>query len=114
MGYIVSSGICKPDPTKIHHIVDFPTPSNVHDIRNFLELINFYRKFIKSCASLCKPLTSLTRKDVPFVWDDKAQEAFDSLKGRITSAPVLALPDPTRPYVIHCDASDFAVGAVLQ
>ncbi len=76
-------------------------------------LVNFYRKFIRNCAAIAKPLTTLTRKDMFFCWDSKCQVAFDSLKGRITSAPVLILPDPTLPYIIHCDASDFAVGAVL-
>ncbi len=113
LGYVVENGCYKPDPAKVDSIVNFPVPRNVTEVRSFLGLVNFYRKFIRNCAAIAKPLTTLTRKDVSFVWDSKCQVAFDSLKGRITSAPVLILPDPTLPYIIHCDASDFAVGAVL-
>ena len=77
-------------------------------------MVNFYRRFIKHCSKLARPLTELTKKDTPFVWSPECEAAFCTLKEALTTPPVLALPDTSKPYVIHCDASDHNIGAVLM
>lgn len=99
---------------KVQAITEWPTPAKVVDVRAFLGTAGYYRKFIKNFSALAAPLTQLTKDDVKFAWGAEQQRAFDALKEAIRTGPVLALPDPTLPYVVHTDASGFAVGAVLS
>jgi len=98
----------------VQAIQNWPTPSNATQVRSFLGLANYYRRFIQDFAHIAAPLNELTRKDQTFVWLPRHQAAFDRLKAALTSAPVLALPDFTRPFEIHTDASGVAIGAVLS
>ena len=86
---------------------------NVHDVRSFLGFANYFRKFVQGYSALVTPLTNLTKKDKPFEWTAKCQEAFDGVISNLTNAPVLALADPEKPYEVICDASGWALGAVL-
>ena len=79
----------------------------------FVGLTNYYRKFVKSYAAITVPLYELLKKDTPFVWGEQQQAAFEALKAALTEAPLLMLPRPDKPYEMHTDASDFAIGAVL-
>ena len=101
---------------KLQAVIDWPTPKTVREVRAFLGLTGFYRKFIRNYSSIALPLTALTRtvSGGPFSWGVTQERAFTELKRSLQSAPVLVLPDPKLPYVLHTDASGFAVGAVLQ
>jgi hypothetical protein len=99
--------------SKVQSIKDWPIPSNVSDVRSFYGLCSYYRKFIPGFSKVATPLSELYRKEIPFKWSEEQTNAFNKLKSLIISAPVLLIPDPKLPYVIHCDASGYAVGAVL-
>ena len=114
LGHVVSAEGVVTDPNKISSVVDWPTPTSVTDIRSFLGLCSYYRKFIKDFAKIADPLTRLTQKDVPFKWDSKAQEAMDALKLCLVNAPILSYPDPSADFVLDCDASDIGIGGVLS
>lgn len=114
LGYVISPSGVSMDVSKVKAIQDWPSPRNVHDVQIFLGFANFYRRFIHRYADLTKPLTSLLKKNVTFVWNDEAQIAFEKLKVAFTTSPVLAHPDSSRPYVVETDASDFALAAILS
>jgi hypothetical protein len=90
-----------------------PCPRNVKGIRSILGHAGFYRRFIKDFSKISKTLTNLLQKNVPFVFDDDCKEAFETLKKALTTAPTVQPPDWNLPFEIMCDASDFAVGAIL-
>ena len=114
LGHIVGRDGVKMMDDKIKAVQAWPTPSNVAHVRSFLGTAGYYRKFIKNFSALATPLSDLTKTDVKFEWSIRQATAFDALKTAIGSGPVLILPDPARPYVIHTDASGFATGAVLS
>lgn len=114
LGYIVSADGIAMDPKKIDAILAWPTPRNVKDTLSFLGFCNFYRQFIRNYSGIAAPLTRLTRKDVPFVWDATAEESFQALKHAFTTADILRHCDPRLPYLLETDASDYAYGAVLS
>ena len=99
---------------KVQAVADWPDLRKVGDVRSFLGLAGFYRQFIPGFSRLALPLTELTKDKAPFVWGDAQQQAFAQLKAAMKVAPILLLPDPALPFVVHTDASGFAVGAVLQ
>ena len=100
-------------PRKIATIKDWPVPTNVPEVRSFLGLASYYRKFVQGFSATATPLTALLHKDTTFHWDAPEQQAFETLKEKLITAPVLLLPDPTKPFTVTTDASDFAIGAVL-
>ncbi|CAM8904949.1 unnamed protein product [Rhodiola kirilowii] len=113
LGHIVSHEGIEVDKAKIDLIVTLPYPSTVHDIKSFLGHAGFYRRFIKDFSKKALPLSNLLQKDVPFEFTDQCRAAFDELKKALTSTPIIRAPDWTQPFEIMCDASDYAVGAVL-
>ena len=102
------------DPAKVAAIRDWITPTKKKDIQAFIGFCNFYRRFIQDFSKIARPLHDLTKKDAPWRWDSAQQQAFDALKDKITSAPVLAMPRDDGQYRVEADASDYAVGAVLS
>lgn len=114
LGHVVSTEGIAVDPAKVHEVVEWPTPRRLRDVRAFLGLCAYYRKFILGFSIVAAPLFALTKKDSPFVWDEDCQEAFDRLKSALTSSPILSLPTNEAVYVLDCDASDFGIGAVLS
>ncbi|KAK1649006.1 hypothetical protein QYE76_066811 [Lolium multiflorum] len=101
------------DPAKIEAIESWPQPKTVTQVRSFLGLAGFYRRFVKDFGSIAAPLNELTKKDVPFVWGDAQQEAFVILKDKLTHAPLLQLPDFNKTFELECDASGIGLGGVL-
>lgn len=99
---------------KVEAVREWPTPRTVRDVRAFLGTAGYYRKFIRDFSAIAAPLSELTKDSVKFEWKEPHEAAFRRLKVAIAEGPVLILPDPTLPYVVHTDASGFAVGAVLQ
>ncbi|KAJ9173860.1 hypothetical protein P3X46_016953, partial [Hevea brasiliensis] len=108
-----SEGI-KVDPSKIEAVLNWKPPRNVTEIRSFLGLAGYYRRFVKGFSMLASPLTKLLRKDVKFQWTDKCQQSFDELKRCLTEAPVLTLPTPGKEYTVYSDASHNGLGCVLM
>ena len=101
-------------PEKVKSVVKWPTPLSVHDVRAFLGLASYYRKFIRNFSNIARPLTDLTKKDKDMVWSDRQEESFNQLKAALASAPVLPLPDFERQFIVTTDASDVALGVVLE
>ena len=111
---IVGKDGIKMDQEKVKAILDWPAPSNVKGVRSFLGLANFYRRFIQDYTQVARPLNDLLKKDVIFEWTEAQQNAFDTLKKKFTTAPVLAYPDNDCQFHLKCDAFNYATGAVLS
>ena len=114
LGFIVSDEGIKVDPEKIEAITDWKEPTTVKGVQSFLGFCNFYRRFIKNYSRIARPLTNLTRKDKPFIFDKCCQEAFQKLKDCLTAAPVLSHYQRDSPTRVETDASDGVVAAVLS
>ena len=114
LGVIVSHNSVRMDPVKVAGVTEWPVPTCKKELQSFLGFTNFYRRFIQDFSRHGRPLFDLTRKDLPWKWTELEQSAFDDIKGKITSAPILMSPDNTRPFRIEADSSDFTTGAVLS
>ena len=114
LGHVVKAGGIAVQQHKIDSIVQWPTPQCVKDVRAFLGLTCLLSASWPNSRHMATPLSDLTRKDTPFVWGSNEQAAFDQLKQALVSAPTLITPDNSKPYVLHTDASGFAVGATLS
>ena len=114
LGHLVSKGKVRPDPAKVKTVENWPLPQSVHDLRSFLGLTNYFRKHVPNYAQVTMPLTALLKKGVLFDCSTpECVEAINKLKLALTSEPVLHIADPAKPYTVDCDASGFALGAVL-
>ena len=114
LGHVVSSKGIAADPEKIRAVANWPRPRNLHEVRGFLGLSGYYRRFIESYSSIAKDLHKLTEKGQPFVWQAEQETAFQTLKERLVTAPILASPTDDGMYVLDTDASQVGLGAVLQ
>ena len=113
LGHVLSKDGVQVDNTKIEAVSKFPVPKSIQDVRSFLGLCNYYRKFVKGFANIASPLNALLKKETKFTWSEICQNAFDKLKEALTTAPVLAYPDMRKPFIVSCDASGTAIGYVL-
>ena len=113
LGHIVSKTGIEVDKAKVELISNLPTPKCVRDIRSFLRHAGFYRRFIKDFSAIARPLCTLLAKDVPFAWSQACEDAFVKLKTMLVSPPIMRSPNWNLPFEIMCDASDYAIGAVL-
>ncbi|MCI12628.1 retrotransposon protein, partial [Trifolium medium] len=102
------------DQSKVEAVLNWERPRNVSEVRSFLGLAGYYRRFILGFSEIALPLTRLTRKGAPFDWDTTCEWSFKTLKEKLTSAPVLVIPDPDRKFVVYCDASNKGLGCVLM
>ena len=113
LGHVVSAKGISPDPSKIQLVQDWPTPGNVADLRSFVGLASYFRKFKPEFASTTACFTRLFRKGVTWSWTPACQEAFDKVKALPTTAHVLKVPNHTQEFTIVADASGVGIGAVL-
>lgn len=113
LGHIVSAKGVHVSPEKVAAIARLPPCDSAKSVRGFLGMAGYYRKFIPNMAEIARPLTQLTKKNSKFNWTEECQRAFDTLKQKLTSAPVLAFPSNKLPFVVYTDSSAFAVGSIL-
>ena len=113
LGHVISKDGVQRDPDKIKAIKEYPVPRRVKDVRAFLGLANYYRKFVRDFSKIAGPLHDLTKKALKFRWTDECQAAFERLKSALIQAPILGYPDFTLPFDLYVDASDEALGMVL-
>jgi hypothetical protein len=114
LGHVISKKGVATDPSKVIVVQQWPTPSNVKQVRGFLGLTGYYRRFIRHYGMIIKPLTELLKKNAQFIWTAAAEEAFQLLKHQLTQAPVLQVPDFNKQFVIETYASDYGIGAMLM
>ena len=114
LGHVISRKGLAVDQSKVEAVVSWKRPSSVTEIRSFLGLAGYYRRFVQGFSSIAAPLTKLTRKNVPFIWTDHCEESFQELKKRLTTAPILTLPSGSGGFVIYTDASNVGLGCVLM
>ncbi|GJW64560.1 reverse transcriptase domain-containing protein [Tanacetum coccineum] len=113
LGHKISKSGIEVDKAKVDVIAKLPHPTTVKGIRSFLGHAGFYRRFIQDFSKIARPMTHLLEKETPFIFSKECIKAFETLKMKLTQAPILVAPDWDLPFEIMCDASDFAVGAVL-
>ncbi|XP_021759457.1 uncharacterized protein LOC110724342 [Chenopodium quinoa] len=114
LGHFISKEGVGVDPAKIEAVKGWPTPKNVSDIRSFLGLAGYYRRFVKDFLKIARPMTLLMKKEYKFIWSDKCEEAFQTLKSSLTTAPMLTLPNGSGSYDVYSDASKNGLGCVLM
>ncbi|GJT28019.1 putative reverse transcriptase domain-containing protein [Tanacetum coccineum] len=114
LGHVIDSQGIHIDPAKIESIKDWESPKTPTEIRQFLGLVGYYRRFIEGFSKIAKSMTKLTQKGVKFDWGDKQEAAFQLLKKKLCSAPILALPEGSEDFVVYCDASHKGLGAILM
>jgi len=114
LGHVLSPNGVSTDPAKIRDVQTWPSPQSVKDVKSFLGLAGYYRRFVKNFGMIARPLTDLLKKGKVFLWTAICEEAFQLPKKSLISAPVLALPNFAKPFVIETDASETGIGAVLQ
>jgi hypothetical protein len=114
LGHVITGEGIAVDPEKVRDVLNWEPPTTVSEIRSFLGLAGYYRRFIEGFSKIVKPLTSLLEKDKKFIWSEACQNSFDELRKRLTTAPVLAMPDIHKSFDIYCDTSKQSLGCVLM
>ena len=114
LGHVVSGDGIQVDPKKIEAITEWQRPTTVPEVRSFLGLAGYYKRFVKDFSKIDASLTKLTQKNVKVVWTDRCEEHFQLLKDLLTSIPVLTLPSGDEGYTVYCDASRVGLGCVLM
>ena len=114
LGHMVSENGVETDPAKIEKVKKWPIPKNITEVKGFLGICSYYRRFVKNFSILARPLVKLTEKDTPFLWKEEQQGAFDLLKEKLTSSPILVYPQRQGYFILDTDACDTGIGAVLS
>jgi hypothetical protein len=114
LGHTISKEGISVDPSKVQEVMDWKPPKLVHQIRSFLGLAGYYRRFIPDFSRIAKPMTELLKKGVKFVWSDECDQAFHTLRKHLSSAPVLTQSDMLKPFEVFCDASGTGLGCVVM
>jgi hypothetical protein len=113
LGHLVSEEGIKPDPAKVDKVENFSVPINTTELRGFIGLASYYRRFVQDFATIVEPMNRLLRKDIPFIWNEACEKAFEFLKEKLITTPILIYPDFSKPFILHTDASYQGLGAVL-
>uniref|UniRef100_A0ABD2W5F9 RNA-directed DNA polymerase n=1 Tax=Trichogramma kaykai TaxID=54128 RepID=A0ABD2W5F9_9HYME len=114
LGYVLDGDGLRVDEDKVAPVMNYPAPTDLKSLRRFLGMLGWYARFIPNDEEMKLPLLKLTKKNAEWIWAEEQQRAFEALKKALTEAPVLARPDFTRPFIVQCDASAFAIGGVLS
>ena len=114
LGHVISREGLAPDSSKTDKVASWPTPLSTKEVQQFLGFSSYYRRFVQNYAAIAKPLHRLTERPSKFVWTTECQTAFDELRSRLVSPPILAHPDFSRPFILDTDASDIGIGSVLS
>lgn len=114
LGHVVFGDGISVDPHKIEAVVNWPRPTTVTEVRSFLGLAGYYRRFVEGFSTIAMPLTQLTRKGVPFEWTAPHEDAFQELKRRLVEAPILTVPSGRGGFVVYSDSSKNGLGCVLM
>jgi hypothetical protein len=114
LGHVISLEGIAVDPSKVRDVLDWEPPKSVHQVRSFLGLAGYYRRFILNFSKISKPITRLLKKGTKYVWSKECDEAFQTLKKLLTTSTVLAQPDIAKPFDVYCDASGTGLGCVLM
>ena len=114
LGHVLSENGVAVDPSKVQDVLNWVQPKNVTDIRSFLGLAGYYRRFIENFSKIAKPMTELLKQGSVFEWSSECESAFQTLKKLLTTAPVLAQPDVDKGFDVYCDASRIGLGCVLM
>ncbi|KAJ3684443.1 hypothetical protein LUZ61_013607 [Rhynchospora tenuis] len=114
LGHVISGEGVAVDPSKVQAVTEWSQPKSVREVRSFLGLAGYYRRFVAGFSQIAKPLTELLHKDVKFVWDERQEKSFQELKDRLVTAPVLAMPVSGQDYIVYTDASKLGLGCVLM
>jgi hypothetical protein len=114
LGHVLSAEGIAVDPSKVEEVLNWKAPTTIHQVCSFLRLAGYYRWFIPDFSRIAKPITGLLKNQTKFLWSTECEEAFQTLKKLLTTAPVLAQPDIERPFDIYCDASRIGIGCVLM
>jgi hypothetical protein len=114
LGHVLSAKGIGVDPSKVKDILEWKSLTKVHQVRSFLGLAGYYRRFIQDFSKIVKPITGLLKNDVKFNWSIKCSEAFEHLKILLTTAPFLAQPDIEKLFDVYCDTSGIGLGCVLM
>src|SRR3954469_17070520 len=112
--HVLSKGGISVDPAKIQSIMDWTASTTQTEVRGFLGLAGYYRKFVEGFSSIARPMNQLLKKDQKFVWSEKCEASFQELKRRLVSAPVLTMPVLTKSFDVYCDSSKIGLGCVLM
>ena len=113
LGHLISDEGIQPLPEKVESIRNMPTPTSAKQVKQFLGLVGYYRKFVPSFADISQPLTKLTKKNEPYNWTTECDKCFHMLKNYLQEAPILKYPDPEADYILYTDASKYAYAGVL-
>ena len=112
--HVISGEGIAVDPTKVESVTNWQSPTSVKEIRSFLGLAGYYRRFIENFSKIAKPMTELLKKEAKYIWTEDCEASFQELKKRLVTAPVLILPDIHKDYQVYCDASRQGLGGVLM
>ncbi|KAK1602293.1 hypothetical protein QYE76_008142 [Lolium multiflorum] len=114
LGHVISKDGIAVNPSKVAAVLEWEAPKTVKEIRGFLGMAGYYRRFIEGFSKIAGPMTKLLRKNTPFVWSEECEKSFQTLKEKLTTAPVLAVPEVGKDYTVYCDASKHGLGCVLM
>ncbi len=114
LGHTINDVGIRPSPDNLQKVIDWPRPQTVKQVRGFIGLCSYYRRMIKDFATIARPLQELTKLNAQFVWTEACEQAFTTLRNKLVSDPIVRYPNYDLPYILACDASSHAIGAVLS